>query len=621
MSNPITTSVTRTASTTTSLQATRPWLSNSRTSPLPADTASTDFHAVLSREDATNSPIGNDSSVLMTKALPHPASSTPNPPENSSPTASTAITHTSGRKEMPRTAKTLPEPVADAEGLSRGNRTPDEEGSTTLGATQPPQYSAPAQTMPAPAGIRVPLASKPTGSLATSKDSAQDAQASARHAATPAHVPQSALLTVLPQVEPVQANLEVSPIPLQPANGANGPDLSASALRDASVTTISSGSGDVRPSSNRPGHTRTGSHPDAGASSMISNQEGQKPDPMTTTQVLPVALAPSATSILAPIAASSSRIVTSSQSAGSQGSGGVQQIREIAVGSGGDASTGAGLPVTSSPVTSSASACPPAASLLPSAPGTSETTSPGTGKSSPQDLAPPPARHPNDDSSAHPFSRMTATAASGAEPVTALAVADAPAVDPAAALAPFVMLPVKPVASYMTNASVHTATSQVAPAIISLATRTDGSNEITVSLNPRDLGQVEVHLVRESDGTTSVSITASNPETLQELSQNVHHLHAALDAASIPVDGRNLSFSATPAATTGQGQGDLTGRGASTGHDGSSGGSGGQDPGQGRTWQQNRAARSDSDDIGTYMPPAPLASRKSWQLSGLNITA
>ena len=621
MSNPITTSVTRTASATISLQATRAPLSNSHTSPLPGNTTSTNFHAVLSKEDATNSSIGNESRVLIAKVPPSPTSPLPNLPNGSSFTARTAITDRSGQNEMPGTAKTHSEPVADAEELSGADRTPDGEGLTTVGAVQPPAYPAPEQTMPAQARIRLSLIPEPTSPPATAKDSTQDARASTRHAAKSAQVPQPALPTAALQVEPMQTNPQVLPMPPQPNGDDVEPEMLASVSDETLITTVSSGSGDVKPSSGRPGHARAGAHPDADAGSMVSDQDGRKPDPTTETQVPPNAPAPSMTLSPDPIATSSSHAMTSSHSAGSQGLNGARQINETPMGSGDGTSPDATPSMVGSPVTSSAPAPPSAASPLPSSSGISETTSSRSGTSSPQDLAQPVLRHSDDDITTHPPSRMTAVAASDAEPVMALTVAKTPVVDPAAPFAPAVMLPVKSIDSYMTNTSGHTATLQVAPAMISLATRTDGSNEITVSLNPRDLGQVEVRLIRGSDGTTSVSITASNPETLQELSQNVHHLHAALDAANIPVDGRNLSFNATPTAATGQGQGDPAGRDASTAHDGSTGGSGGQDPGQGRGWQQNRATRSDSDDNGAYIQPVPLAARKSWQLSGLNITA
>jgi hypothetical protein len=166
---------------------------------------------------------------------------------------------------------------------------------------------------------------------------------------------------------------------------------------------------------------------------------------------------------------------------------------------------------------------------------------------------------------------------------------------------------------------VQVATPQVAPALISLATRTDGSHEMTVSLNPRDLGQVEVHLTRSSDGTTTVTVTASRPDVLQELSQNVHHLHAALDAAAVPPDGRVMNFVAAAADQSR----DLAGRSASDSQAGSNGASGGQNSSQGNAGQQGqpRHTARDADDDSPYRSLAPVASRRNWQLSGLNITA
>jgi hypothetical protein len=198
---------------------------------------------------------------------------------------------------------------------------------------------------------------------------------------------------------------------------------------------------------------------------------------------------------------------------------------------------------------------------------------------------------------------------------------------PTAVLAGQTLPAAKPVAPAAAANLPSSTTSQIAPAIISLATRTDGSNELTVSLNPRDLGQVQIHLVRGSDGTTAVTVTATQPGTLQELSQNVHHLHSALDAANIPADGRTLNFVVAPAATSDQNQerNDSGGFGASGAQDRGGSASGGQNSGQGQpqgqAWQQGRESGSSQDQSESYRPAAPIASRRQWQLNGLNITA
>lgn len=179
--------------------------------------------------------------------------------------------------------------------------------------------------------------------------------------------------------------------------------------------------------------------------------------------------------------------------------------------------------------------------------------------------------------------------------------------------------PVKVTASIIIGNPAQAIAQQVMPALVSLATHTNGSNQLTVSLHPLDLGQVEVHLVRGNDGTTAVTVTASNPLTLQELSQNVHHLHAALDAASVPVDGRTMNFIVASTTAAEQNQGS-SGRGASSPQDGSGGTSGGQDH---KSWQnhQNSSNNNTVDDTATHRDGAATATRRNWQLNGLNITA
>lgn len=142
---------------------------------------------------------------------------------------------------------------------------------------------------------------------------------------------------------------------------------------------------------------------------------------------------------------------------------------------------------------------------------------------------------------------------------------------------------------------------------------------MTVSLHPRDLGQVEIRLVRGSDGTTAVTVTASQAGTLQELSQNMHHLHAALDAANIPVDGRTVNF--TMASASGSEQDRSRDNPAGNATQDRSNGSGDRNPGQNQSWQQGRQGGSGQGGGGSHTGAAPLVSRRQWQISGLNITA
>ena len=165
----------------------------------------------------------------------------------------------------------------------------------------------------------------------------------------------------------------------------------------------------------------------------------------------------------------------------------------------------------------------------------------------------------------------------------------------------------------------QTPATQVAPVMVELAQRTDGSNEMTVSLYPRDLGQVQVHLARASDGSALVTITASEPATLQELSQSAHHLHAALDAASIPTDGRTLTFALATSGAGPQSQPDQGGnRSLTTQARGDDAQGGHQQPWQN---QQRRASGVAAGESKTYRAAAPVTYRRRWSVSGLNITA
>jgi len=84
--------------------------------------------------------------------------------------------------------------------------------------------------------------------------------------------------------------------------------------------------------------------------------------------------------------------------------------------------------------------------------------------------------------------------------------------------------------------------SQITRALLTLSTGSDGTQQITLRLQPEELGTVEVRIDRALDGSTSVSMTADNPDTLQMLTGAQSDLHKALDAAGIPAD-RALTFS------------------------------------------------------------------------------
>ena len=85
------------------------------------------------------------------------------------------------------------------------------------------------------------------------------------------------------------------------------------------------------------------------------------------------------------------------------------------------------------------------------------------------------------------------------------------------------------------------ASQQVAPALVQLS-HTAGGGQLTLRLNPGELGHVQVQIDRTADGAASVHITVERPETLQLLVSDQAQLHRALDMAGVPQDGRTLSL-------------------------------------------------------------------------------
>jgi flagellar hook-length control protein FliK len=121
---------------------------------------------------------------------------------------------------------------------------------------------------------------------------------------------------------------------------------------------------------------------------------------------------------------------------------------------------------------------------------------------------------------------------------------------------------------------------QVAPALLTLAKTADGSQQMTVRLQPADLGMVQVRIARAMSGATQIEITAENPATLLALQRDQPQLHRTLDEAGISAAGRTVTFHAAPStqAAATQAAAGSNGSGSSAGH-----GSSQQGPPAGRT--------------------------------------
>jgi len=147
---------------------------------------------------------------------------------------------------------------------------------------------------------------------------------------------------------------------------------------------------------------------------------------------------------------------------------------------------------------------------------------------------------------------------------------------------------------------------QVAPALLSVVQKSDGTAQISVRLHPADLGAVNVRIERPTEHTAQVVITAEKPETLQMLKTDQAELHRVLDHAGLPPEGRTIPFHAAPSPTPEPG-------GDNAGIDSHAGGPNGQgQTGRGSPRRQPATVTAIQDD--GPVPP-------QWSSVGLDITA
>ncbi len=159
-----------------------------------------------------------------------------------------------------------------------------------------------------------------------------------------------------------------------------------------------------------------------------------------------------------------------------------------------------------------------------------------------------------------------------------------------------ILLPFSLAPALISSASPEAATgaaapaAQLAPALMTLAKTTDGTQQMTLRLLPGDLGMVQVRIERDPSGLTRVDISAANPGTLDALRAGQPQLHRTLDEAGVASAGRSVTFHAIhPAdpASGGASQGHaggsqpMPGRSGSFDTNGSSGGTKGEPPPRG----------------------------------------
>jgi hypothetical protein len=94
-------------------------------------------------------------------------------------------------------------------------------------------------------------------------------------------------------------------------------------------------------------------------------------------------------------------------------------------------------------------------------------------------------------------------------------------------------------------------TRQIAEALPRITLTNPGNPpSLHISLTPATLGTITIKIAQHSAGETTVTLTASQPETLAALKQDARHLDQVLTNAGIPEANRQINFQTPPVAAT-----------------------------------------------------------------------
>lgn len=100
-----------------------------------------------------------------------------------------------------------------------------------------------------------------------------------------------------------------------------------------------------------------------------------------------------------------------------------------------------------------------------------------------------------------------------------------------------------PLFTSSTATGTHPATQFIAKLIEKAATGSDkAKQELSVQLDPPELGRMQIHLSMEKGETMKVRLVAETQETLTLLQRDSHALKSALQSAGIQTDSSSLSF-------------------------------------------------------------------------------
>jgi hypothetical protein len=201
-----------------------------------------------------------------------------------------------------------------------------------------------------------------------------------------------------------------------------------------------------------------------------------------------------------------------------------------------------------------------------------------------------------------------------AQPASQVTTEPSLALLPASAGPPAVV-PATPTVPDSPRPTVASPAEQVAPVLVSMAHAPDGTQRLTLRLDPPELGHLQIRVERPPDAPAHVDITVEKPETLILLLRDQPQLQRALDQAGVPPDGRSVTFHIATADAGPRYEVGPTLSGAGTGS------SGAGDASSGAFHQGGRPARggfSDADETNAdFALPVP----PGWVRAGLDITA
>ncbi len=94
------------------------------------------------------------------------------------------------------------------------------------------------------------------------------------------------------------------------------------------------------------------------------------------------------------------------------------------------------------------------------------------------------------------------------------------------------------------------------------ASARSGKSRFEIRLDPADLGRIDVRIDVDRNGQVTSHLTVEKPETLSMLRQDAPQLQRALDDAGLKTGDGGLQFSLRDQSSSGQNNGNETGRNA-----------------------------------------------------------